>query len=111
MNCVEIFVSHAVKRFALVGFWDCGECPKQRGKLIAINPLAVTAHLKLMLVISEFSAPHCMVQLLGRPVRLLVQGIGCIAGVVGRKNRALVMTKPNNILTLHCGEEVWCTPT
>jgi hypothetical protein len=80
VDCVEIFVFTPIEWFAAMRLGDRGIRANRGRELATIDPRAIPADLKEMLVIAKFATAHGAVEFLRRPMRLFIRSVGSIAG-------------------------------
>ena len=105
VDCIEIFIFPAIEWFAAMGLGDRGIRAKRSRELAAINPRAIAADLKEMLVIAKLATAHGAVEFLGRPMRLCIRSVGRIAGANRWEGGVRMVDETEDFIAGHRGEK------
>jgi hypothetical protein len=65
MDCVEVTVFCPVKGATFLGLRDSHKRAKRRGEFPTVNPFTTSAHLEEVFIVTELTATHYVMELLG----------------------------------------------
>jgi hypothetical protein len=108
VHCIKVFVFLAFKWTPAVGLTYHGIRPEGWRELATIHPFAIPAILKDLLVVPELPAAQRTMDLLRRPVGLLVGSIGRVTRANRREIGPLVMEQLDDCITRESRQEMRC---
>ena len=105
VDLVKILVLCGLKWFTPRGLVDQRESAETLGEFSCADPLPIASNLEEVLIVFEGVAANNAIELLGRPLCLVVGSVGIITRPNGRQDSVRVVDVFNNLIMGHGREE------